>query len=163
MAAFAPVSLRAQTSPANNASPSVAPAPSESTALEARVRDSKLNKVVEGIKGQNKKAALDPNLTRVLGLTKNGEALTLQYRAFKDDDGNRHGLFLLQDQLGYVLFLREKKEVTVGYMDSALHLVSAVRYLTSHQSDFSSIPLPEGAKKLNEEILMWKYVDAKMP
>ena len=153
--ALVPTDLPAQSSPSSSATPGDVAAPGAQT---SPLSSAQLHKIVKSIKDGNKRAVLNQNLTNLLGLTKNGEVLTLPYRAIKDDSGVHQVFFLLVATTGYLIVQRDPRDTQnamVVYVDSDLHLISAVSYPNSHPDLFSPVPRPEAAKTLNEELLWW--------
>lgn len=114
-----------------------------------------LQKILKDLQARNKQTTFDPKLTNFLGLTKNGEILTLQYRAVKDDQGIFHGFFRLNGNTGYLVVQRTGKGVTTCRVDMDLNLVSAATTPSGQPGVYIAPPLAETAKMLHDELLVW--------
>jgi hypothetical protein len=114
-----------------------------------------LQTILEDLQARNKQTVLDPKLTDSIGLTKNGEVLTLQYRAVKDDHGVGHGFFRLNGDMGYLVVQRTEKGVTMCRVERDLNLVAAVTKPSDQPGVYVTPPLTETAKILRTELLVW--------
>jgi hypothetical protein len=150
MLTFVAASLEAQSGSTPSAAPDAATAPIAPT---GPLSDTQLNRIVKYIEERNKQATLDEDITHSLGLTKNGEVLTLQYRAVKDEQGVHHGFMLLEMGAGFLVVGRNAKGSTTFRVDPSLNPVAPVfRDLNNHDA---VVPLNESTRKMLYDELLW--------
>jgi hypothetical protein len=127
------------------------------TATTARpLSDAQLQKIIKNLKERNKRETLDPAIG-LLGLTKNGELLTVLARSLIDKQGITHGFYLLNGDTGYIVGQQTEKGTTACRIDMNLNLVSAV-FKPSDQSEPYVVPLSEAAEILHTELLVWAEI-----
>jgi len=116
-----------------------------------------LQKILKNLEERNKLAAVDRVITDSLGLTKNGEVLTLQYRALKDSQGIMHAFVLLNGNMGYLVSQRKGNESIIFHLDPTLKPVITIAG-TYGQPKFSAVPLPDVEGTLQAELRYWANI-----
>lgn len=121
----------------------------------APISEQQLRIINKDLEARNKYATLSPEQAGPLGLTKNGEPLTLLFRATHATDGIRHAFFRLDGNAGYIVGQRTEKGMTLCRVDAKLNLVLAVTYPAGQPGVHVVTPLPEAAKILHYELSAW--------
>lgn len=122
----------------------------------APLSNEQLQKIRRDVEERNKRFAVDPTATHLLGLTKKGDSLTLLARALKDRQGVTHSFYLLDGNAGY-LVVRSTHEGIACLVDKNLNLLAAVKK-PADGSGFNVLPLPEAAPILHAELLEWAKI-----
>jgi hypothetical protein len=113
-----------------------------------------VQKIIENIHERNKVQTIDHEVTYLLGLTKNGETLSLQHRNLRDSHGTVHGFYLLKERAGYIIGQWTDDYAVYLYVDAQLKLISGV-YNPRHQPGYFVVASSESAKTLHDELLVW--------
>ena len=116
-----------------------------------------LEKILKNLEERNKQTSISSEISEILGLTKNGEVLTIQARAFKDSQGVMHGFFRLNGNDGYLMSQRTEAKATIFHLDPNLKPITAISNMPG-QPKMSMIPLPEVEGTLNTELRYWANI-----
>lgn len=136
--------------------PAAGASSSNSIAPTGPLSNAQLNRIIKNIEERHKQVTLDRDVTNLLGLTKNGEVLTLQHRGIKDSHGIIHTLYLLEGKAGFLLGRRTAEGFTVFHLDGGLNAISGVFNPNKYSDPAVVVPLDESAKKtLYDELLAW--------
>jgi hypothetical protein len=112
------------------------------------------------VEKQGTEAQFDPNVTQMLGLTKEGKGLSLKQIGVRDDQDGIHAVNLLKPH-GFLFVKISKNDSEVFHADDELKLLTALH--KSGSGPFSSVPNIEAAPAFLDEMEFWAAVASWAP
>jgi len=107
--------------------PTAGASSSNSISPTGPLSNAQLNTIVGNIEERHKQINIDQGVANLLGISKNGEPLTLRYRALQERHDIIHGFYLLEGKaasVGFLLLRRTAEGATVFHADASLNAIS---------------------------------------
>jgi len=112
------------------------------------------------VEKQGTEAQFDPSVTKMLGLTEEGQGLSLKQIGVRDDQDGVHAVNLVKPR-GFLFVKISRSDSEVFYADGELKLITALHKTSS--TPFSSVPNIEAAPAFLDELEFWAAVASWAP